>query len=82
MIEKCPTTMHVFATRKKCYDFNLMNLYYDHSHDNPVANIMPKKSKYYKKEDDSVPKRTLLCRSAKVSIKGRNFCPNKGLFNA
>ncbi len=81
MIEKNPTTMHLFATRKKCYDFNLMNLFNDHSDDNPVAIIKSKLSKYYKKNDDSVPKITTLCREAKVSIKGRNFCPKNGLFN-
>ena len=81
VLEKAPTTMCIFATRQKCSDSNLARLREQHSSENPVAFIRSVIKSSYKNKDDTLPKMTVLCRGAKVAIKGRNFCPKIGLFN-
>ena len=85
-IETDVSTVYLFATRKKCSDFNTANLIATHSESNPVAIIkskLPKqlKAKSNKSDISSYPEVTVICRGAKVHIKGKNFSPPKGLYN-
>ena len=76
-----PSTMHLFATRRACHDFNIMSLQDEHNEENPVAIIKSKLPKHFDDKQDGLPKITVLCRGARVAIKGQNFCPKIGLFN-
>jgi ATP-dependent exoDNAse (exonuclease V) alpha subunit len=84
LIETDKGTMHIFTTRKRCSEFNTSNIIQQQSENNPVAMIKNKLSKKKKTTDNdisSIPKTTLLCRGAKVCIRGKNFNPKRGLFN-
>lgn len=79
-----PTTLHLFASRKKCEDYNFMKLQEKHDENNPVAIIKHKLPKHMKRcSQDSlpIPHTAFLCRGAKVAIRGRNFNPIWGLHN-
>lgn len=83
-IQNDPSTVFLFATRKKCSEFNSSNLIAIHSESNPIALIIskiPKKLKSSSTDTSSFPQATVLCRGAKVCIRGRNFCPSWGLYN-
>ena len=83
-VETDKGTIHIFATRKQCAEYNLNNIYKQQSEANPVAMIKNKLSKSSKRSDSDlncIPKTTILCRRAKVCIRGKNFNPQLGLFN-
>ena len=77
-------TIHISATRQQCTEYNMTRFTMQQSESNPVAMIKNKLSKKTKSSDTemtSIPKMTLLCRGAKVCLRGKNFNPKEGLFN-
>jgi len=83
-VETDKATIHIFATRKQCVEYNLSNIYKQQSEENPVAMIKNKLVKTTKTNDSDltcIPKTTIICRGAKVCIRGKNFNPQLGLFN-
>jgi hypothetical protein len=84
MIENDSETVHLFATRNQCAEHNLSQFLKQQSESNPVAmikNKIPKSTKSSENDLGSIPKTTILCRGAKVCLKGKNFNPKEGLYN-
>ena len=82
--------VYLFATKELKSQHNMKKLNEITNEDNPVCLLQ---SKYLKRstqkwegnkshfDKDSIPKKTLLAKNAKVAISGRNFQPNWGLYN-
>ena len=73
----------IFARKNDCYQYNFDRLSKMVTKDNPLASIQSdysgtKKSHFTREEQQT---KALLCRNAKVAIKGQNFMPKWGLFN-
>jgi hypothetical protein len=84
IIEQGKGTIQLFATRQPCIDYNMTSLINQQSETNPVAmikNKLPKQAKGSENDLSSIPRTILLCRGAKVCIRGKNFNPKQGLFN-
>ena len=73
----------IFARRNDCSQYNFECLSNMVTQDNPLASIHSDfsgaKKSHFSKENKKT--KTLLCRNAKVAIKGQNFLPKWGLFN-
>lgn len=83
-VESDPTSIYIFAKKQQCEEYNFQNLIRDHSEMNPIAVIkskIPKSVRTSTLDIMTYPKATLLCREARVCIKGRNFIPEWGLFH-
>lgn len=83
-VDSDPTTVHLFSTRASCLEHNIKRLHLEHSDTNPVAFIkstVPKKRTSSNDDLCSIPKQTVICRGAKVCIRGYNFNPLWGLYN-
>jgi len=82
--EKCGETMYLFATRENCAEHNFKKLKQHNSDDNPVAFIkhkIPQHMRNKNNDQNTIPEVTCFSRGCKVSIRGKNFCPEIGLYN-
>lgn len=82
--------VYLFATKELKSQHNMKKLNEITNEDNPVCLLQ---TKYLKRstqrwegikshfDKDSIPKKTLLAKNAKVAISGKNFQPNWGLYN-
>ena len=79
-------SVFLFWTNEKRIKHNIMMLSRMNTPENPTAILKPRSSGRIGKAisrhfDSDVPKSTLLCIGAKVSLQGRNFKPSWGLHN-
>ena len=81
--------IRIFANNEPRIEHNQKQLAADSSEENPVAFVQPqgtssfRPGKHYASHfnKSSMPKIEMICRGAKVCIKGKNFMPEWGLYN-
>ena len=69
-------TLHLFATREMCYEYNFKKLKEHNSEENPVAFLKHKLPKHYHldhSDHNAIPQVTCFSRGCKVSIKGKTL---------
>jgi len=82
--ENSGETMYLFATKESCSEHNFKKLQQHNSEDNPVAFIkhkIPQHLRNKNNDQNTIPEVTCFSRGCKVSIRGKNFCPEIGLYN-
>jgi hypothetical protein len=84
MYDNSCDSLHLFATKDMCSEYNFKKLRENNNNDNPVAFLKHKLPRHLcdcSNDNNTIPQITCFSRGCKVSIKGKNFCPLLGLYN-